>query len=146
MLLLPRVYDSKQSDYNFQKPYSDATAQIIDEEVKKIIQSAYDRTKELLKDKLKELEILAQELLEKEIIYQSDLEKLIGKRPFDTQTTYEEYTTPTAEVKEEVKKVTKSVKKSDPEKSNKEKKSKSEEQAENKKESEDQEKNDKSGE
>jgi cell division protease FtsH len=96
-------YDSKQNDYNFQKPYSDATAQIIDEEVKKIIEKAYVRTKDLLRDKLEELEILAKELLEKEIIYQSDLEKLIGKRPFDTQTTYEEYTTPDAEVKEEIK-------------------------------------------
>lgn len=85
-------YDSKQSDYNFQKPYSDATAQIIDEEVKKIIETAYKRTIDLLEDKREELEILAKELLEKEIIYQTDLEKLIGKRPFDTKTTYEEYT------------------------------------------------------
>lgn len=98
-------YDSKQNDYNFQKPYSDATAQIIDEEVKKIIEKAYVRTKNLLSDKLDKLEILANELLEKEIIYQSDLEKLIGKRPFDAQTVYEEYTTPDAKVKEEVKEI-----------------------------------------
>ena len=43
-------------------------------------------------DKQKELEIVAQELLEKEIIFQSDLEKLIGKRPFERPTTYEEFT------------------------------------------------------
>ena len=91
-------YDSKQSDYNFQKPYSESTAQIIDEEVKKIIDQAYQRTKDNLTGKKKELEILAKELLEKEILYQSDLEKLIGKRPFDTKTTYEEYTAPDAEV------------------------------------------------
>ena len=96
-------YDSKQNDYNFQKPYSDATAQIIDEEVKKIIENAYDRTKKLLRDKLEAVEILANELLEKEMLYQSDLEKLIGKRPFDTKTTYEEYTTPSAEISEDVK-------------------------------------------
>ncbi|MFY0684551.1 MAG: ATP-dependent zinc metalloprotease FtsH [Balneola sp.] len=96
-------YDSKQNDYNFQKPYSDATAQVIDEEVKKIIESAYDRTKQLLRDKLEAVEILANELLEKEMLYQSDLEKLIGKRPFDTKTTYEEYTTPSAEISEDVK-------------------------------------------
>jgi len=96
-------YDSKQSDYNFQKPYSEATAQIIDEEVKKIIDSAYERTKALLSKKKEEVKILAEELLEKEMIYQSDLEKLIGKRPFDTQTIYEEYTTPDAEPVEEVK-------------------------------------------
>ena len=95
-------YDSKQSDYNFQKPYSESTAQIIDEEVKKIIDEAYQRTKKLLTGKKKELEILAKELLEKEILYQSDLEKLIGKRPFDTKTTYEEYTAPDAEVVDDV--------------------------------------------
>jgi len=91
-------HDSKQSEYNFQKPYSEATAQIIDEEVKKIIDSAYERTKALLSEKKEELKILAEELLEKEMIYQSDLEDLIGKRPFDTKTTYEEYTTPVAEI------------------------------------------------
>ena len=136
-------YDSKQNDYNFQKPYSDATAQIIDEEVKKIIDSAYDRTKELLSDKLNELEILAKELLEKEIIYQSDLEKLIGKRPFNTQTTYEEYTAPDAE--EEVKKITK-PKKDDSEKPKKNGQSKSKEQTSEKDKSVNQEENDKSGE
>lgn len=94
-------YDSKQNDYNFQKPYSESTAQIIDEEVKKIIDGAYQRTKKLLSGKKKELETLAKELLDKEILYQSDLEKLIGKRPFDTQTTYEEYTTPDAEIVDE---------------------------------------------
>ncbi len=91
-------HDSKQNDYNFQKPYSESTAKIIDEEVKKIIDEAYQRTKDLLSGKKKELEILAKELLDKEILYQSDLEKLIGERPFDTKTTYEEYTTPDAEV------------------------------------------------
>lgn len=95
-------YDSKQNDYNFQKPYSESTAQIIDEEVKKIVESAYQRTKELLNSKKKELEILAKELLDKEMLYQSDLEKLIGKRPFDTKTTYEEYTTPDAEIVDDV--------------------------------------------
>lgn len=86
-------YDSKQSgDYNFTKPYSEYTAQTIDEEVRKIINDAFERTKNLLIDKQKELEIVAQELLEKEIIFQSDLEKLIGKRPFERPTTYEEFT------------------------------------------------------
>ena len=85
-------YDSKQSEYSFNKPYSDATATIIDVEVKKIIDQAYQRTLSLLKDKKEELEILAQELLEKEILFQSDLEKLIGKRPFEHQTTYDEFT------------------------------------------------------
>ncbi len=84
-------YSSKQQEYNFNKPYSEATAQIIDEEAKKIITNAYARTLELLKHKEKELEILAKELLEKEILYQVDLERLIGKRPFEQQTTYEAF-------------------------------------------------------
>ena len=84
-------FESKQSDYNFTKPYSEATAETIDAEAKKIVDTAYERTKALLKNKRKELEIVANELLEKEIIFQSDLERLIGKRPFKTQTTYEAF-------------------------------------------------------
>lgn len=82
-------YDSKQSDYNFTKPYSDSTAELIDKEVKALIDKAYKRTKDLLESKREELNIIANELLDKEIIFQSDLERLIGKRPFDNPTTYE---------------------------------------------------------
>jgi cell division protease FtsH len=85
-------HDSKQSEYNFNKPYSEATAEKIDREVKKIIDDAYARTLDLLSERSQELEIIAQELLEKEIIFQSDLERLIGKRPFDHQTNYEAFT------------------------------------------------------
>jgi AFG3 family protein len=93
-------YDSKQSEYNFNKPYSEATAELIDKEVKELIENAYERTKSLLKEKGKELEIVAQELLDKEIIFQSDLERLIGPRPFEHQTTYQAYTTGTDEDEE----------------------------------------------
>ena len=75
-------FDSKQSDYNFTKPYSESTAEKIDQEVKRIIDNAYLRTKKLLTDKKVDLEKIAQKLLEKEILFQNDLEKLIGKRPF----------------------------------------------------------------
>ena len=85
-------YDSKQADYNFTKPYSDQTAETIDTEVRKLIDNTYNRTKQLLLDRRDELETVAKELLEKEIIFQSDLERLIGKRPFEGQTTYEAYT------------------------------------------------------
>lgn len=85
-------YDSKQSEYNFTKPYSEATAQAIDEEVRKLIDQAYIRVKGLLKERRNELEIIAKELLKKEVIFQTDLEQLIGKRPFDKQTTYQAYT------------------------------------------------------
>lgn len=89
-------YDSKQSEYNFQKPYSDATAEKIDMEVKKVITECYDRTKALLIQHREKLEIIAKELLEKEILFQSDLERLIGKRPFAAPTTYQKFTNGTA--------------------------------------------------
>ncbi|MDH4089658.1 MAG: ATP-dependent zinc metalloprotease FtsH [Cyclobacteriaceae bacterium] len=85
-------YDSKQSEYSFQKPYSDATANMIDMEVKKIIDSAYERTKKLLVLHREYLDLIAKELLEKEILFQADLERLIGKRPFEKLTTYQQFT------------------------------------------------------
>ena len=84
-------YDSKQSDMTFNKPYSEETAREIDQEVRKIIDSAYARTLELLNGKREELEIIAKELLEKEVLFQNDLERLIGKRPFTEDTTYKAF-------------------------------------------------------
>lgn len=95
-------YDSKQSEYAFNKPYSEETAKHIDEEVRKIVDEAYQRTKSLLSDKRESLEIISQELLKKEILYQSDLERLIGRRPFERDTAYQAYKKRgTEEVKEE---------------------------------------------
>ena len=96
-------YDSKQSEYNFQKPYSDATAEKIDKEVKALIDFCYQRTKKLLNDHRDKLEIIAKELLEKEILFQTDLERLIGKRPFSSLTNYEKYTNGQEEKREEAK-------------------------------------------
>lgn len=96
-------YDSKQSEYNFTKPYSEETARIIDQEVSNLIIKTFKRTKDLLSDKKKELEIIARELLEKEIIFQTDLERLIGKRPFEKQTTYQAFTNGKPEVEKEKK-------------------------------------------
>jgi cell division protease FtsH len=86
-------YDSKQSDYAFNKPYSDDTATIIDQEVKKLIDCAYHRVLDLLTARREALEKLAHALLEKEIIFQSDLVELIGPRPFAKATHYQEFTT-----------------------------------------------------
>ncbi|WP_017733337.1 ATP-dependent zinc metalloprotease FtsH [Nafulsella turpanensis] len=85
-------YDAKQNDYSFNKPYSEATSETIDQEVRLIVDKAYQHTLDLLRSKIKELEIIAKELLEKEIIFQSDLVRLIGPRPFERQTTYQKFT------------------------------------------------------
>ncbi len=94
-------YKIGQSD-SFNKPYADATAQAIDEEVKSIISDAYARTLKLLRDKHKELETVAQELLEKEVIFQADLVKLIGERPFSKKTNYQEFTEAIEDINAEV--------------------------------------------
>ena len=102
-------YDSKQSEYNFNKPYSEATAELIDQEVKKIISEAYERTKQLLLEKHTELEKIASELLKREILFQSDLQELIGKRPFARQTTYEAFTDKKDETEEKIEDTVKEI-------------------------------------
>lgn len=82
-------FNDQQDQFN--KPYSEKTSELIDEEVRILIRSVYVRTKELLNDKREGLEKLAQKLLEKEILFQSDLEEILGKRPFETRTTYDEF-------------------------------------------------------
>ncbi len=84
-------YDSKQSEYAFTKPYSEATSEAIDMEVRKLIDESYQHVRSLLVDKKPELEKIAKELLKKEILFQTDLEQLIGKRPFEKETSYQAY-------------------------------------------------------
>jgi ATP-dependent metalloprotease FtsH len=79
-------YDSSgQQEYQFGKPYSEHTAQTIDEEIKKLIDKAYVKTKELLTEHKAKLTLLAEKLLEKEVIFRDDLELIFGKRPFDKE-------------------------------------------------------------
>jgi AFG3 family protein len=75
-------YDPHQ-DQTFTKPYSDETAELIDAEVRKLIDIAYERTKELLRRKRSDVEKLAEALLEREVLFQSDVEALIGPRPYE---------------------------------------------------------------
>ncbi|CAI8335408.1 MAG: ATP-dependent zinc metalloprotease FtsH [Flavobacteriia bacterium] len=76
-------YDSSgQSEYSFGKPYSEKTAQLIDEEIHTIIEAQYDRAKELLVENRSKLESLAKMLLEKEVIFKEDLETIFGERPW----------------------------------------------------------------
>lgn len=79
-------YDSSgSSEYNFQKPYSEKTAQAIDEEVTLMIEDAYIKTKELIKTHKAQLIEVAQQLLDNEVIFKEDLERIIGKRPFEKE-------------------------------------------------------------
>lgn len=77
-------YDSTgQQEYSFSKPYSEATAELIDQEIKKIVEKAYERAKTILTENRDKLEQLADILLKKEVIFREDLENIFGKRPFD---------------------------------------------------------------
>jgi His/Glu/Gln/Arg/opine family amino acid ABC transporter permease subunit len=79
-------YDSTgQSDYTFTKPYSEKTAQEIDEEVHKLIERSYNKAKEILLENKEKHAQLAQLLLDREVIFAEDLEKIFGKRPFGQQ-------------------------------------------------------------
>ena len=76
---------SGQTDFNFSKPYSEETAQIIDAEISKIIEGQYKRAIEILQEHKDKLILLANRLLEKEVIFKDDLEKIFGKRPFEVE-------------------------------------------------------------
>jgi cell division protease FtsH len=75
-------YDPQQENY-FTKPYSEETGKLIDEEVRNLVDVAYERTKKLLLEKKDKVEKLALALLEREVLHQQDVEDLIGKRPFE---------------------------------------------------------------
>lgn len=84
-------FRDSSTESQFQKPYSDQTAELIDEEVRRLIAEVYERTKTLLVEKQDGLIKIAEQLLEKEILFQKDLEEILGERPFATKTTYDEF-------------------------------------------------------
>jgi cell division protease FtsH len=93
-------YDSTgQQEYALTKPYSEKTAEIIDQEVSKIVEKGYKRAVDLIRKHKKHIEKLAKILLEKEVIFTEDLEKVFGKRPWGK----EEPETPTTSQKEKEK-------------------------------------------
>lgn len=69
-------------EYSFSKPYSEATAQLIDEEVKKMIAEQYERAKSILSEHKEGHAALAQLLIEREVIFAEDVERIFGKRPW----------------------------------------------------------------
>ena len=92
-------YDPSQEN-TFQKPFSEETGKIIDEEVRKMIDAAYHRTLALLQERKAEVEKLAQALLTREVLHKSDVEELIGDRPFEEKKILEE-TTVTADANDQ---------------------------------------------
>ena len=78
-------YDSTgQSDYGLTKPFSEKTAETIDREVKRMVEEAYAKAKELLTSHREQLDQLARQLYEKEVLFREDLERIYGPRPWDT--------------------------------------------------------------
>ena len=85
---LPNIsyYDSTGQNYGFTKPFSESRAQIIDEEVSRIIAEQYERAKQLLKEKAAGHDELTEVLLSREVIFTEDVERIFGKRPWASRT------------------------------------------------------------
>ena len=98
-------YDSQNQGYGFTKPYSEETAKIIDQEIKKIIDTQYERAKAILKKHEDKLHQLANKLLESEVIFKEDLETIFGKRPFEKEVIEEKAKSPAKTSKKNTKKL-----------------------------------------
>jgi len=95
-------YDSSgQSDYSFTKPYSEKTAQLIDEEAKAIIDQEYKRACSILRENQEGHQKLAELLLEREVIFSEDMEQIFGKRAWDKHGEMQSQENPPAEEKPE---------------------------------------------
>lgn len=82
---LPNICFYNNQEYQFQRPYSETTAKIIDDEVLKMINEQYARAKDLLKEHAEGHQKLAELLLSREVIYANDVENIFGKRPWQSR-------------------------------------------------------------
>ena len=82
---LPNLCYYNQQEYSFQKPYSETTAKIMDDEVLKMVNEQYDRAKQILSEHKDGHAQLAQLLVEREVIFADDVEKIFGKRPWQSR-------------------------------------------------------------
>ena len=79
---LPNISYYNNNEYNFQKPYSETTAKIMDDEVLRMIAEQYERAKKILLEHKEGHNKLAEQLIEREVIFAEDVEKIFGKRPW----------------------------------------------------------------
>ena len=79
---LPNICYYNNNEYNFQRPYSETTAKIMDDEVLEMINKQYERAKQLLMEHKEGHNQLAQLLIDREVIFAEDVEKIFGKRPW----------------------------------------------------------------
>jgi cell division protease FtsH len=79
---LPNICYYNNQEYQFQRPYSDTTAQIIDDEVLKMVNEQYERAKQILLEHKEGHNALAELLINREVIFAEDVEKIFGKRPW----------------------------------------------------------------
>ena len=82
---LPNLCYYNQQEYSFQKPYSETTAKIMDDEVLKMVNEQYERAKQILKEHQEGHARLAQMLVEREVIFAEDVENIFGKRPWTSR-------------------------------------------------------------
>ena len=83
---LPNLCYYNNQEYQFQKPYSDKTAELIDEDVKALIAKEYERAKKVLMEHREGHAELAQILIDREVIFAEDVERIFGKRPWTSRT------------------------------------------------------------
>ncbi|GAA6227700.1 AFG3-like protein 1 [Lates japonicus] len=91
----------RQGEMVLEKPYSEATAVLIDEEVREMVDRAYERTLQLIQEKKDLVEKVGKRLLEKEVLVKADMVELLGPRPFEEKSTYEEFVEGTGSFEED---------------------------------------------
>ncbi|KAG7254570.1 hypothetical protein CRUP_029409 [Coryphaenoides rupestris] len=92
---------ARQGEMVMEKPYSEATAELIDKEVRELVDRAYKRTLELIQEKKDMVDMVGRRLLEKEVLDKADMLELLGPRPFEEKSTYEDFVEGTGSFEED---------------------------------------------